>query len=142
MEKHLNRAESHISMIPKPRTMVLLHLDWRDATHLGLQNLEKFRPATFHRLGKILLQTLVPQPARGLFEGRMHRSMYNTLLNVLEDFQLRERPSNSRTLSFAYDQVKVIDSVQAYTIQASLERLTSRMFINYVLSNLEEAPAA
>ena len=40
----------------------------------------------------------------------------------------------------AYDQVKAYDSVQAYTIRASLERFNlPERFVTYVLANLENA---
>ena len=59
---------------------------------------------------------------------------------VLEDFQRKRRRSLSQLFLLAYDQVKAYDSVQAYTITASLERFNlPEKFICYVLSNLENA---
>ena len=64
----------------------------------------------------------------------------NTLLNVLEDFREKQIKKNTPLFLLAYDQVKAYDVVQAYTIQASLERFNlPNDFINYVLSNLESA---
>jgi hypothetical protein len=60
---------------------------------------------------------------------------------VIEDFQARKRTDKTASLFLlAYDQVKAYDSVQSYTIKASLERFNlPSEFISYVLSNLEEA---
>ena len=50
----------------------------------------------------------------------------------------RKKDKSALLFLLAYDQVKAYDSVQAYTIQASLERFNlPAEFISYVLSNLE-----
>ena len=61
-------------------------------------------------------------------------------MNILEDFHRKRKKTQSRLFLLAYDQVKAYDSVQAYSIRASLERFNlPEKFISYVLSNLENA---
>jgi len=107
------------------------------------KNLENFGQLLSNRLGKILLQHpgLLNPAQRAFLKDGCTAQCINTLLNVLEDFQLKKKTFKSAELFLlAYDQVKAYDSVQAYTIQASLERFNlPNEFINYVLSNLEEA---
>jgi len=95
------------------------------------------------RLGKLLLQhpRLLNPAQRAFLKDGCTAQCINTLLNVLEDFNLKKKTDKSAELFLlAYDQVKAYDSVQAYTIQASLERFNlPNEFIDYVLSNLEEA---
>ena len=85
------------------------------------------------------------QPAQSsstsIFEGGCTAQCLSTLLNVIEDFQTRKKTDKTAALFLlAYDQAKAYDSVQAYTIKASLERFNlPSEFISYVLSNLEEA---
>ena len=65
----------------------------------------------------------------------------HTALNILEDFK-EECIRNPRKQLFmlSYDQSKAFDSVQAYTIRASLERFNfPELFIQYALSNLQDA---
>src|SRR5690242_19667224 len=96
-----------------------------------------------NRLGKILLQqpNLLNSAQRAFLKDGCTAQCLNTLLNVIEDFQTRKKTDKSASLFLlAYDQVKAYDSVQAYTIKASLERFNlPSEFITYVLSNLEEA---
>jgi hypothetical protein len=96
-----------------------------------------------NRLGKILLQqpSLLNSAQRAFLKDGCTAQCLNTLLNVLEDFQTRKKTDKAASLFLlAYDQVKAYDSVQAYTIKASLERFNlPTEFISYVLSNLEEA---
>ena len=96
-----------------------------------------------NRLGKILLQhpRLLNPAQRAFLKDGCTAQCISTLINVLEDFQLKKKNDKSATLFLlAYDQVKAYDSVQAYTIKASLERFNLPPdFISYVLSNLEEA---
>ena len=65
----------------------------------------------------------------------------NVALNVLEDFKEKKKAHpKSKLFLVAYDQVKAYDSVQAYTIRASLERFNfPEPFVEYVLSNLKSA---
>ena len=65
----------------------------------------------------------------------------NVLLNILEDFHQKKSQNPKRQLFLvAYDQVKAFDSVQEYSIRASLERFNlPEVFIQFVLSNLENA---
>jgi len=57
---------------------------------------------------------------------------------VFED--ARERKDNKDLYVVSYDQEKAYDSVQAYTIKASLERFNMpEKFIDYILSGLENA---
>ena len=65
----------------------------------------------------------------------------NVALNILEDFKEKKKANpKSKLFVVAYDQVKAYDSVQAYTIKASLERFNfPEPFVEYVLSNLKSA---
>ena len=96
-----------------------------------------------NRLGKILLQqpNLLNSAQRAFLKDGCTAQCLSTLLNVIEDFQARKRTDKTASLFLlAYDQVKAYDSVQSYTIKASLERFNlPSEFISYVLSNLEEA---
>ena len=95
------------------------------------------------RLGMILLRhpRLLNPAQRAFLKDGCTAQCIDTLLNVLEDFQEKKRKKPSTLLFLlAYDQVKAYDSVQSYTIQASLERFNlPTNFITYVLSNLESA---
>src|ERR1700712_4044770 len=62
----------------------------------------------------------------------------NTALNVFEDFK-DKKEKGKQLFVISYDQEKAYDSVQAYTIKASLERFNMpEHFIQFVLC-LEEA---
>ena len=63
----------------------------------------------------------------------------NTALNVFEDF--KDKKTKAKQLfTISYDQEKAYDSVQAYTIRASLERFNMpENFIQFVLSGLDQA---
>ena len=65
----------------------------------------------------------------------------NITLNVLEDFREKFKKDQKATLFLlAYDQEKAYDSVQEYTIRASLERFNlPERFISFVLCNLRHA---
>jgi hypothetical protein len=95
------------------------------------------------RFGKILLRhpQLLNSAQRAFLKDGCTDQCINTLLNVLEDFRMkRKKGRRAQLYLLAYDQVKAYDSVQAYTIQASLERFNlPEIFISYVLSNLESA---
>ena len=61
-----------------------------------------------------------------------------TALNIFEDFQ--ERKDDKELYVVSYDQEKAYDSVQTYTIRASLERFNMpEKFITYILSGLQNA---
>jgi hypothetical protein len=63
----------------------------------------------------------------------------NTALNVFEDFK-DKKAKDKQLFVISYDQEKAYDSVQAYTIKASLERFNlPEDFIRFVLSGLEKA---
>jgi len=65
----------------------------------------------------------------------------NIALNILEDFKEKSKTAQDCTLFLlAYDQEKAYDSVQEYTIRASLERFNlPEIFISFVLCNLRNA---
>src|SRR5579872_7432253 len=68
----------------------------------------------------------------------MRQQYISTALNVFED--ARERKDNKDLYVVSYDQEKAYDSVQAYTIKASLERFNMpEKLIRYILSGLENA---
>jgi len=96
-----------------------------------------------NRLGKILLQHphLLNSAQRAFLKDGNTSPCITTLLNILDDFKSKQkRNPRSHLFILAYDQVKAYDSVQAYTIKASLERFNLPSdFISYVLSNLEDA---
>jgi hypothetical protein len=83
---------------------------------------------------------MTPSQRAFLKDGSTSQCLH-TALNVLEDFkESNKRKPKSQLFMLAYDQSKAFDSVQAYTIQASLERFNlPKPFIDYVLSNLTEA---
>jgi hypothetical protein len=59
-------------------------------------------------------------------------------LNVFEDFA--EKQKGTKLFAISYDQQRAYDSVQAFTIKASLERFNMpELFISYVLSSLQDA---
>src|SRR5579872_5731919 len=68
----------------------------------------------------------------------MRQQYISTALNVFED--ARERKDNKDLYVVSYDQERAYDSVQAYTIRASLDRFNMpEKFIDYILSGLENA---
>ena len=94
------------------------------------------------RMGSIILQNpkVMNRAQRAFIKDGSTSQCIATALNVLEDFQRKRKRSGSQLFLLAYDQVKAYDSVQAYTIRASLERFNlPEKFICYVLSNLESA---
>jgi len=73
-----------------------------------------------------------------LKDGNVHQCIA-TALNVFEDFQERKE-LDKQLFVLSYDQEKAYDSVQGFTIKASLERFNMpHSFITYILSNLENA---
>jgi hypothetical protein len=99
--------------------------------------------ALANRLGDILLQEpkLLTRAQRAFLKDGCTSQCIDIVLNILEDFheKRRQNPQN-RLFMIAYDMVKAYDSVQAYSIRASLERFNlPEAFIQYVLSNLEDA---
>ena len=93
-------------------------------------------------MGEIILRNpkLMNKAQRAFIKDGNTSQCITTALNVLEDFQRKRKKSLSRLFLLTYDQVKAYDSVQAYTIRASLERFNlPENFISYVLCNLENA---
>ena len=95
------------------------------------------------RLGQILLEhpKILNSSQRAFLKDGCTSQCIDVALNVLEDYKVKKKQSQQNKLfMMAYDQVKAYDSVQAFTIKASLERFNlPPNFIRYVLSNLEEA---
>jgi hypothetical protein len=95
------------------------------------------------RLGLILLENpeLLTRAQRAFLKDGCTAQCINTALNILEDFKdKKKKKPQSQLFMLAYDQVKAYDSVQSYTIRASLERFNfPESFITYCLSNLENA---
>ena len=98
------------------------------------------------RMGQILLENpnVMNKAQRAFIRDGSTSQCITTALNILEDFHRKPKRKRKRTQSqlflLAYDQVKAYDSVQTYTIRASLERFNlPEKFISYVLSNLENA---
>ena len=96
-----------------------------------------------NRMGIILLKhpQVMNRAQRAFLRDGCTAQCINVALNVLEDFQEKKRKySKAQLFLLAYDQVKAYDSVQAYSIRASLERFNlPESFIEYVLSNLDAA---
>lgn len=95
------------------------------------------------RIGRILLQhpTILSHAQRAFLRDGSIRQCIGTLINVFEDFKEKHAENEKEVLFFlAYDQVKAYDSVQAYSIEASLLRFNlPPHFISYVLSSLNDA---
>ena len=93
-------------------------------------------------MGHIILENpkVLNKAQRAFLRDGSTSQCITTALNILEDFHRKRKATKSRLFLLAYDQVKAYDSVQAYTIRASLERFNlPEKFISYVLSNLEDA---
>ena len=94
------------------------------------------------RMGQIILENpkIMNKAQRAFLRDGSTSQCITTALNILEDFHRKRKRTKSRLFLPEYDQVKAYDSVQAYTIRASLERFNlPEKFISYVLSNLEDA---
>jgi hypothetical protein len=96
-----------------------------------------------NRLGCLLLKYpyVMNEAQRAFLKDGCTAQCINIALNVLEDFKGKKKLNPKCQLYLvAYDQVKAYDTVQAYSIRASLERFNLPAgFIEYVLSNLESA---
>ena len=96
-------------------------------------------------MGRIILENpqVMNNAQRAFLKDGSTSQCITTALNVLEDFQRKRKKTLSQLFLLAYDQVKAYDSVQAYTIRASLERFNlPESFISYALSNLENATSS
>src|ERR1700733_10187282 len=70
-------------------------------------------------------------------DGCIHQCLA-TALNIFEDTQ--EGKNKRELFVVSYDQEKAYDSVQSFTIRASLERFNMpEKIITYILSGLQEA---
>ena len=89
----------------------------------------------------LLHPDLVHAAQRGFLRDGGVDQCVDTVLDVIEDW--RQRNGNDRSLRLllmSYDQAKAYDSVQGYSIRASLERFNMpESFISYVLSGLQGA---
>jgi exonuclease III len=93
-----------------------------------------------NRLGRILLEspTILNRAQRAFLRNGCINQCILTAINIFEDF--RERKNQGELFLITYDQQKAYDSVQKFTIQASLERFNlPEKFISYVVSLLEES---
>ena len=133
-----------ITMVPKPR---------KDGSFTNTAG--EMRPITvLPEMGKIisrilasrLSQTLtrpgnlrlLSSAQRGVIRDGSADQCVDTLLDAIEDWHHRKDGSDLFALS--YDQSKAYDSVQGYSIRASLERFNMpEIFIRYVLSGLRGA---
>ncbi len=75
------------------------------------------------RLSKLLLENDVVEPAQRAFlrNGSTHQCI-STLISVFEDFAQKKQAGKHSLFFTSYDQKKAYDSVQRYSIRASLER--------------------
>ena len=134
-----------ITMIPKKRddgTLTTLVGEMRPIS--VLQEFGKLSSKILsNRLGEIILQhpSVMTEAQRAFLKDGSTSQCLNIALNVLEDFKEKQQKyPGGKLFLLAYDQVKAYDTVQAYTIRASLERFNfPEAFISYVLSNLEGA---
>lgn len=98
------------------------------------------------RIGATLLEDpkILSNAQRAFLRDGSVRQCLTTLINVFEDFREKRSRDSSKELFFlSYDQVKAYDSVQSYSIKASLERFNfPESFISYVLSSLEDASSS
>jgi hypothetical protein len=137
--------KANITMIPKKRddgTLTALVGEMRPIS--VLQEFGKIASKMLsNRLGEIILQhpSVMTEAQRAFLKDGCTSQCINTALNVLEDFkEKQQKHPDGKLFLLAYDQVKAYDTVQAYTIRASLERFNfPEAFISYVLSNLEGA---
>ena len=128
-------------MVPKPR---------KDGTFTSLAG--EMRPITVlpemgkiisrvlaNRLNQVLLRhDVLTSGQRGAIRDGCCDHCIDVVLDAVEDWRSR-RPSDYLFV-VSYDQAKVYDSVQGYTIRASLERFNfPEVFIRYVLSGLDGA---
>ena len=92
------------------------------------------------RWGKVLLEhpQILNNAQRAFLKDGCVQQCISTALNIFEDFQ--ERKDDKDLYVVSYDQEKAYDSVQAYTIKASLERFNMpEKLITYILSGLQNA---
>ena len=92
------------------------------------------------RWGNILLEhpQILNNAQRAFLKDGCVQQCISTALNIFEDSQ--ERKDEKELYVVSYDQEKAYDSVQAYTIKASLERFNMpEKLITYILSGLEDA---
>src|ERR1700731_4589032 len=93
------------------------------------------------RVGDRILATpsVLNSAQRAFLKDGCIQQCINTALNVFEDFK-DKKAKDKQLYVVSYDQEKAYDSVQAYTIKASLERFNMpEKFIDYILSGLENA---
>jgi ribonuclease HI len=99
------------------------------------------------RLGTILLKRpgLLSDAQRAFLRDGCVDQCVNVVLDVVEDWTQRandkDHPRRKQPLFLiSYDQAKAFDSIQIYTIRASLERFNlPESFIQYVISGLTDA---
>jgi exonuclease III len=98
------------------------------------------------RIGEILVRQphILCTAQRGFLADGSVLQCVDSLVDVIEDWRQKQRdmgPAKAGPLyALSYDQSKAYDSVQAFTIRASLERFNfPEIFIKYVLSGLEGA---
>ena len=96
-----------------------------------------------NRLGNVLLDSphILNRAQRAFLRNGCINQCIQTALNVFEDFRERRKLDPiAQLFVIAYDQQKAYDTVQKFTIRASLERFNlPEAFIRYVESYLEDA---
>lgn len=97
------------------------------------------------RLGEVLLEHshILDAAQRAFIRDGCVDQCVNVLTDVIEDWKQRALTDKTHPLYLlSYDQAKAYDSVQAYSIRASLERFNlPASFIKLVLSGLSGAPS-
>ena len=142
LEAKLPNSIKHIQMrmIPKPGNKT--------------KDVNSFRPiAIIPELAKIISKILAkrvmdvlvchPDILSATQRGFLRHGNIGQCIDVLIDALEDEKKNKKTSLHVAsYDQTKAYDSVQAYTIRMSLERVNfPKSFINYVLSSLTDSTA-
>jgi hypothetical protein len=144
-ESWRNWRKSIISMIPKRKPDGSYTSKVEDMRPISV--MQEFAKITSKvladRLGSILLESphVLNRAQRAFLRNGCINQCIQTALNVFEDFQDRRILDNQAQLYvISYDQQKAYDSIQKFTIRASLERFNlPETFIRYVESYLEDS---
>lgn len=131
--------EFYIVMIEKKKGEACFETLDRDLRPISIMNeyAKLFCKIMANRLSSLLLEHDIVDPAQRAFlrNGCTHQCI-TTLLNVIEDAkQKRLYDSSSQFFLVSYDQKKAYDSIQRYSIRASLDRFSlPERWISLVLS--------
>lgn len=94
------------------------------------------------RISKVICNNphLLHEAQRGFIKNGNVSQCISLTLDIIEDYHETKKDNGGELYMISYDQRKAYDSVQHYSIRASLERLNFPLqFIEYVMSTLTEA---